>query len=94
MRQINEILFRAVCLCAAVLMLLMSLLCSIRVAAVNERAAKLERENAALTEEIAMLTARSESRLSLEELERFASEKLGMQRLTPGQIIMMEFPVE
>ena len=94
MRQINEILFRAVCLCAAVLMLLMSLLCSIRVAAVNERAAKLERENAALTEEIAMLTARSESRLSLEELERCASEKLGMQRLTPGQIIMMEFPVE
>ena len=94
MRQINEILFRAVCLCAAVLMLLMSLLCSIRVAAVNERAAKLERENAALTEEIAMLTARSESRLSLEELERCAREKLGMQRLTPGQIIMMEFPVE
>ncbi len=94
MRQINEILFRAVCLCAAVLMLLASLLCSIRVAAVNDRAAGIERENAVLTEEIAMLTARFESRLSLDELERIAAEKLGMQRVSPGQIVMMDLPAE
>ena len=92
MKQVNEILFRAVCLCAAALMLVMSLLCSIRVTAVNDRATRLERENAALETEIAVLTARAESRLSLEELERYAAEKLGMQRCGPGQIILIETP--
>lgn len=74
-------------------MLVMSLLCSIRVTAVNDRAARLERENAALEAEIAVQTARAESRLSLEELERYAVEKLGMQRCSPGQIILIETPV-
>lgn len=92
MKQINEILFRAVCLCAAALLLVISLLCSIRVTAVNDRAARLERENAALEAEIAVLAARAESRLSLEELERYAVEKLGMQRLSPGQVILIEAP--
>ena len=92
MKQVNEILFRAVCLCAAALLLVISLLCSIRVTAVNDRAARLERENAALEEEIAVLAARAESRLSLEELEHYAVEKLGMQRLSPGQVILIETP--
>ena len=92
MKQINEILFRAVCLCAAALLLVISLLCSIRVTAVNDRAARLERENTALEAEIAVLAARAESRLSLEELERYAVEKLGMQRLSPGQVILIETP--
>ena len=92
MKQVDEILFRAVCLCAAALLLVISLLCSIRVSAVNDRAAGLERENAALEAEIAVLAARAESRLSLEELERYAVEKLGMQRLSPGQVILIETP--
>ena len=92
MKQVNEILFRAVCLCAAALLLVISLLCSIRVTAVNDKAARLERENAALEAEIAVLAARVESRLSLEELERYAVEKLGMQRLSPGQVILIETP--
>lgn len=92
MKQVNEILFRAVCLCAAALLLVISLLCSIRVTAVNDRAARLERENAALEAEIAVLAARAESSLSLEELERYAVEKLGMQRLSPGQVILIETP--
>lgn len=86
MKQVNELLFRAVCLSAAAVMLVMSLLCSIRLAAVNDRAARLERENAALTREIDVLSARNESRLSLEELERRAVDELGLQRCTPGQI--------
>ena len=92
MKQVNEILFRAVCLCAAALLLVISLLCSIRVTAVNDRAARLERENAALEAEIAVLAARAESSLSLEELERYAVEKHGMQRLSPGQVILIETP--
>ncbi len=83
-------LFRAVCLAAAAGMLVLSLLCSIRLAAVNDRAARLERENAALEEEIAVLNARIESSLSLEELERIAYEELGLQKCAPGQVIHIE----
>ncbi len=93
MRQVNEILFRAVCLLAAALMLVMSLLCSIRLAAVNDRAAKLARENEALRAENAVLTARTESRWSLEVLEQYAVEELGLQRCSPGQIIKIDTPV-
>ncbi len=90
MKQVNEMLFRAVCLSAAAVMLVLSLLCSIKLAAVNDRAAKLEKENAALTEEIAVLSARVESSLSLAELERIAYEELGLQKCAPGQIITIE----
>ncbi|MBQ5405889.1 MAG: hypothetical protein IIU18_04585 [Oscillospiraceae bacterium] len=93
MRQVHETLFRAVCLCAAAMMLVLSLLCSIRLAAVNDRAAKLEKENEALEREIAVMTARAESRLSLEALERYAVEELGLQRCTPGQIVVIDTPV-
>ena len=41
MRQVHETLFRAVCLCAAAMMLVLSLLCSIRLAAVNDRGCEL-----------------------------------------------------
>lgn len=87
-------LFRAVCMSAAALMLVLSLLCSIRVAAANDRAARLEKENDALSKEIELLNARVESSLSLEELERRAVEELGLQRCTPGQIIVIDTPVE
>ena len=93
MRQVNELLFRAVCLLAAALMLVMSLLCSIRLAAVNDRAAKLAQENEALRTEIAVLNARAESRLSLETLERYAVEELGLQRCSPGQVVWIDTPV-
>lgn len=94
MKQVNELLFRAVCMAAAALMLVLSLLCSISVAAANDRAARLEKENTAIAREIELLNARVESSLSLEELERRAVEELGLQRCTPGQIIVIEEPVK
>ena len=93
MKHVNELLFRAVCMTAAALLLLMSLLCSIRLTAVNDRAAKLLRENAELEAEVDVLTARAESRMSLDALEQYAAEVLGLQRCTPGQIIVVN-PVE
>ena len=39
------------------------------------------------------MTARAESRLSLEALERYAVEELGLQRCTPGQIVVIDTPV-
>ena len=79
---------------AAAVMLVLSLLCSIRLAAVNDRAAKLMKEIEALETENTVLTARAEERLSLEELERYAGEVLGLQRCTPGQIVVVEDSVE
>lgn len=94
MKHVNELLFRAVCMSAAAVMLVLSLLCSIRLAAVNDRAAKLMKEIEALETENTVLTARAEERLSLEELERYAGEVLGLQRCTPGQIVVVEDSVE
>ena len=90
LKHVNELLFRAVCLLSAAVMLLLSLLCSIRLAAVNDRSTRLLRENEELASEIAVLTARVEERLSLEELERYAGETLGLQRCKPGQIVVVE----
>ena len=89
MKHVNELLFRAVCMAAAAMLLLLSLLCSIRLTAVNDRAASLLRENEELEAEIAVLTARAESRMSLDALEQYATEVLGLQRCTPGQIIVV-----
>ena len=86
-------MFRAVCLCTAALMLVLSLLCSIRLTAVNDREARLTREIAELERENESLRVRCESRLSLEEIERYAVEKLGMQRLSGEQIIRIKTPV-
>ncbi len=94
MKQVNECLFRAVCLCTAALMLVLSLLCSIRLTAVNDREARLTREIAELERENESLRVRCEIRLSLEEIERRAVQELGMQRCSPGQIIIIEEPVE
>ena len=94
MKHVNELLFRAVCMCTAAVMLVLSLLCSIRLAAVNDREARLLREIERLETENAVLTARAEQRLSLEELERYAGEILGLQHCTPGQIVIVEDRVE
>ena len=90
----SENLFRAVCLCFSALLLVLSLLCGIRLAAVNDLAAGRKRETERLLAENARLRARCESSLSLEEIERYAVEELGMQRLSGEQMIRVEEPVK
>ena len=86
----NGILFRAICIGFSLLLLVSALLGSIRLAALNEELTGLEKSLKTLKEENRVLQARVESRLSLEELERRATEELGMQRLSPGQIIYID----
>lgn len=86
----NGILFRAICIGFSLLLLVSALLGSIRLAALNEELTGLEKSLKTLKEENRVLQARVESSLSLEELERRATEELGMQRLSPGQIIYID----
>ena len=90
MAKMNGILFRAICIGFSLLLLVSALLGSIRLAALNEELTGLEKSLKTLKEENRVLQARVESSLSLEELERRATEELGMQRLSPGQIIYID----
>ena len=93
MKKLGETLFRAVCLCFSALLLVLSLLCGIRLTAVNDVAAERKREAERLKIENERLRARCESSLSLEEIERYATQVLGMQHLSAEQIIRIEEPV-
>lgn len=86
----NGILFRAICIGFSLLLLVSALLGAIRLAALSEELNTLEKTLKTLKEENRVLHARVESSLSLEELERRAIEELGMQRLSPGQIIYID----
>lgn len=89
----TEHLFQAVCLGFSALLLVLSLLLDARLAALNDAAAEREREAGRLLAENARLRARCESSLSLEEIERYAREELGMQPLCGEQMIPVEEPV-
>lgn len=90
MGRVNGILFRAICIGFSLVLLVSALLGAIRLAALNEELNALEKSLKAMKEENRVLQAKVESSLSLEELERRAIEELGMQRLSPGQIIYIE----
>ena len=90
MGRVSGFLFRAICVGFSLLLLVSALLGCIRLAALNEELSALEKSLKTLKEENRVLQAKVESSLSLEELERRAIEELGMQRLSPGQIIYIE----
>ena len=85
-----ELFFNAVAVLFSALLLVMSLLCAVETAEVNDQAAALEKENERLKTENQILQTRLDNSLSLEELEIYALEELGMQRPAPGQIRTIE----
>ncbi len=84
--RIADALFRAICLGFSTLLLVLSLLTAVRMTAVSDRAAELKTEIAALKTENEILLARCESSLSLETLEKYALEELGLQPCRSEQI--------
>lgn len=90
MSRMNGIMFRAICIGFSLILLVSALLGAIRLAALSEELNALEKSLKTLKEENRVLHAKVESSLSLEELERRAIEELGMQRLSPGQIIYID----
>lgn len=92
MKEVCETLFRAIGFCFSAMLLVLSLLTSIKLAAVNDTAAGMERAVEKLRAENEILRAEYENSISLEEIERYAVEELGMQRCSPSQIVYIEYP--
>jgi len=93
MKELNETLFKAICLCFSACMLVLSLLTTIDAAAQREQQDRLQREIQTLSAENESLRSRVEAELSLEEIERYAREELGMQPCGPGQIVYLQAPL-
>lgn len=72
-------------------MLVLCMLSSANLAAVNDNAARLQSEVNALEEENRVLFVKYENSIDLESLEKYAVEQLGMQRCSPGQIVYIEY---
>ncbi len=72
-------------------MLVLCMLSSANLAAVNDNAARLQSEVNALEEENRVLFVKYENSIDLEGLEKYAVEQLGMQRCSPGQIVYIEY---
>lgn len=88
--RLGRILFRIICIGFSLLLLVGTLMGSIELAAMNEELTALEQELSELKNDKRILQARYESSLSLEELERYAKEELGMQTLKPSQIFYID----
>ena len=91
MKKLQECLFQAICLCFSAALLVLTLLCSIRLAAVSDQTLRMQREADRLRDENAILRSRYEQSVSLEEIERRAREELGMQSLSAEQIVRTDF---
>lgn len=90
MRRVSESLFRAVCLGFSAILLVLFLLTGIDLAAEREKQTRLLRETEELAAENERLRAQTEERLSLEAVERYAREELGMQPISAGQLVYLD----
>lgn len=90
-KRTSELLFSTVAAVFSAVLLVLSLLCSVELASVNDRAAELEKETEKLKTENQILLTKCENSMSLEELESYAVNVLGMQRPVPGQIQYIDF---
>lgn len=90
-KRTSALFFNTIAALFSAVLLVLSLLCAVETAAVNDRAAALKKENERLKTENQILQARLDNSLSIAELERRALEELGMQRPNTGQIQTIEY---
>ena len=90
MKKIYPVLFVAVVFSFSAIMLIFSLLCSIRLSALNDSVNKLAQRIETVETENERLLAEYESLASIEALERYALDQLGMQHPTAIQIEYLE----
>ncbi len=86
MKRIGENLFFGICFFFSAVLLVLSLFGAVRLAELSETTVAMEAEAAALRTENQIRRAEYESMLCLPEIERYATEVLGMQHCSPEQI--------
>lgn len=91
MKRVSNSMFLAVVFCFSALMLVFSLLASIKLTALNETAARLSQETAELVEKNKSLTAEYEKNINIEEIESYAVDVLGMRRPTARQVEYIDY---
>ena len=84
------ILFRALCIVFSALLVIMALFGRIRLVTVQTEIRELEEAIRRAEDTGVQLKIKRESSLSLAELERIATQELGMQHPEPGQITVIE----
>lgn len=92
MKKLSFSLFIAVVFIFSAFITVLSLLASIRLNALGDSAGRLSRMAEELEKENRQLAAQAEAVMSLEELERYAIEVLGMQHCKSEQIIYINVP--
>jgi len=90
MKKIYPVFFAAVVFPFSAIMLIFSLLCSIKLSAVNDSVRKLDEQCTALVAENERLTAEYESLISIDKIEKYAVDILGMQHCEAAQIEYIE----
>lgn len=90
MKNKSLYIFTAMTSLFAVCLLVMSLMTAVKTAAVNEGAAELEKKITELRAENERLETDIQINQKLEEIEREAVEKLGMQHVKAQQIVVLE----
>ena len=85
------LLFRVVCLGFSTVFLILALFCQIRCVRAESRIEALTDALARAEDAHTRLLIRAGSTLSLENLERIATQQLGMRHPEPGQIVEIEY---
>ena len=90
-RRLSDLLFRVVCVLFSAALLVLALFSQIRTVRAETRIEALEKALADAENEKILLQIKTDSALSLEELERRAVTELGMRRPEPGQLRVIEY---
>ena len=94
MKKISASLFLAIILMFSAFLAVLSLFSSIKLASLGDEAVRLTREAETLRVENELLATKVEAAASLEYLERYAIDVLGMQHCTPDQIVYIDEAVD
>lgn len=90
MKRASASIFAAIVFSFSAVLIILSLFASIRLAALDDSAQRLGRDIAAAEKRRQELSAEYESAVSLDALERYATEVLGMRRPSGAQIEYIE----
>lgn len=92
MKRVSALAFRVICLGFSALLLVMTLFTHIRLVRTQSRISELEEAIMRAENEHIQLLIKTASALDLSELERRATQELGMRHPEPGQIVETEYP--